>query len=352
MPPRASPSRAVSFAVLVAANAIGAQPALIPALPHPVTNNAVASGSIGSRWHLFSFLGVDSSRSWSGITREAFAYDDQSATWRALPDVPGPRGRLAATAQVARGRVYLFGGYTVDSNATEQSLDHVDVFDPKLGNWTRATPIPTAVDDAVSGVYRDSLIYLISGWHDNDNVRLVQVYDVVHDRWSAGTSIPGAGVFGHSGSMAGNTIVFIDGVTRNEQLPKYRLASQSWIGTVDVAHPEQITWQLLPPHPGPPRYRAAATSCDALVIFAGGTDNPYNFNGIGYNGVPSKPLDSVIAYDTESGTWRTLPSAPSATMDHRALAVRGGLAAVAGGMRDLQRVSASVVQWSLGACRP
>ena len=306
---------------------------------------------IDRHWQIFSFLGIDTTRLWSGITRDAFAFDDASKRWRTLRKVPGPMGRLAATAQVVGGRVYLFGGYTVDARGTEHSLDRVDILDGTHDTWSRGAPIPTSIDDAVSGVYRDSLIYLVSGWHENDNVQRVQIYDIARNRWSAGTPVPGPGVFGHTGAIAGNAIVYIDGVTRNLDLPKYRLAQQSWLGTIDPAHPDRIAWRPLAPHPGPNRYRAAAASCGSLVIFAGGTDNPYNYNGIGYDGAPSPPLSSVIAFDTRTGAWSLLPSAPTSTMDHRALVIRDDRAVIVGGMRQDQRVSSDVVQWSIGACR-
>ena len=30
--------------------------------------------------------------------------------------------------------------------------------------------MPVPVDDAIAGVYREQFIYLVSGWHDSDNV--------------------------------------------------------------------------------------------------------------------------------------------------------------------------------------
>lgn len=328
----------------------GAQSPTVPPVPRAISNNAVAAGMVGRSWRLFSFLGIDSTRRWSGISRQALGYDDASRRWSELPLVPGPGGRLAATAQVVRGNVYVFGGYTVDSTGTEHSLDNVDIFNPALRSWRRGAPIPTSVDDAVSGVYRDSLIYLISGWHENDNVRLVQIYDVVRNRWTAGTPIPGPGVFGHAGAISGTSIVYVDGVTKHDTLPKYRLAHQSWLGTIDPANPARIAWRAGSPHPDPARYRAAAGACGPLVVFAGGTSNPYNYNGIGYDGRPSEPLATVMAYDTRSGAWKDLPSAPTATMDHRALAMSGSTAIIVGGMHQSQRVANDVVQWSLGSC--
>jgi len=356
--PRIAPPLRRACAALVAGVAAiscaGAPPAAPadepPPLPVAVTNHAVAAGIAGGRWQLFAMLGVDSTRRWAGITRRAWAWAEGDARWRALPPVPGDAGRLAATAQVVRGRVYLLGGYTVDSAGRERSVGAVDIWDPGAQAWRAGRPIPVPVDDAISGVHRDSLIYLVSGWHDTDNVRDVQVYDVAADRWSVGTPIPGPGVFGHGGGMAEGTIVFIDGARRSAGGPRYVNESQAWMGVVDSLSPTSIAWTRLPDHPPPVRYRPAVASCGRFVVFAGGTDNPYNYDGIGYDGVPSAPLAGAMAYDTRQRVWLLLPSAPAATMDHRGLVIRRDTAWIAGGMGEGRVVRRSVVRWRLGTC--
>ncbi len=333
-------------ATLVAAARAHAQ----PTLPMPVANNAVAIGTIGGRSWVFSLLGIDSTTRWSGITRAAFAWSPGMAAWRRLPDVPGTVGRLAATAQVVRGKVYLFGGYTVDSAGGERSLDVVDVWEPAAERWTRAAPMTVAVDDAVSATWRDSLVYLISGWHNTDNVPLVQVFDVVEGRWSQATPIPGPGVFGHTGGIAGNTLVYVDGAKRQAGRVRYGMEGSSWAGEIDPTQPLRITWRRLPAHPGPPLYRAAAAGCGALMIVAGGTDNPYNYNGIGYDGVVSRPRAAAFAWHTRRRTWVTLPAAPVATMDHRGLLVHEDTVAIVGGMGAQGEVRREVSRWSPGPC--
>jgi hypothetical protein len=101
--------------------------------------------------------------------------------------------------------VYLFGGYTVDSAGAERSVPGLDVWDPGANRWSAAAPMPLPVDDAVSAVWRDSLVYLVSGWHDTDNTTRVQIYDPAIDRWRDATPIPGPGVLGHAGGLVGNT---------------------------------------------------------------------------------------------------------------------------------------------------
>ncbi len=317
----------------------------IPDLPMAVTNNAVAidTAGVNGTVTLYSFLGLDSTKRYDGITRRAFRLTLGSDRWEELPPVPGPRGRLAGTAQVIRGEVILIGGYTVDSTGAERSVPEVDIWDPVSGRWRAGAPMPLPVDDAVSGVWRDSLLYLVSGWHDVDNVTAVQIYDPATDRWTMATAIPGPGVFGHSGGVVGDAILFVDGVTRNETQPRYRLKAQAWRGEIDPANPGNIMWSAIPRHPGPPLYRAAAGVCGTRLVLAGGTDNPYNYDGIGYDGVPSQPRVGVVVYDVATDVWTETSSASVATMDHRGLLIGRDGMFVVGGMRSGQVVSAGTV---------
>lgn len=313
-----------------------------PDLPVPVTNNAVAAWSDGGRTMVFSFLGLDPTKQWDGVTNRAFAWTVGDSAWVEIASVPGP-GRLAGTAQVVGQRVFVFGGYTVARDGSERSLPHVEVYDPRTGSWTRGAPMPVPVDDAVSGVWRDSLIYLVSGWHDRDNVSNVQIYDPANDAWQQATPIPGRPVFGHTGGISGNTIAFVDGTRRNSGQPRYQIEPTSWRGDIDPRNPTRIRWTELPAHPGPPLYRAAAGSLGDLIVFAGGTANPYNYNGVGYNGEPAVPLDGVFAFDVATGVWTPLPALMIPTMDHRGIALAGDRLVIVGGMVEDQTVARQVV---------
>ncbi len=169
-------------------------------LPMPVANNATASLLLPMGPVLFSFLGLDTTKAFSGITQRAFAYEVDADRWRELSPVPGPEGRLAATAVGFGGRILLFGGYTVDAEGGEVSAPDLDIFDPQTDAWLEGEPFPLPVDDAVSGVWRDSLVFVVSGWSQRDNVDAVQIYDPADDRWGAATPIPGPPVFGHAGA--------------------------------------------------------------------------------------------------------------------------------------------------------
>lgn len=316
-----------------------------PSLPRPLTNNAVAALNFEGHAYLFSFLGLNSTKLYSGIVREGYQLDLATGEWNGVAPVPGSEGRIAATAQGLGGLVYLFGGYTVDARGEEVSLPNVDIYDPATDNWTVGAPMPVPVDDAVSGVWRDSLIYLVSGWSQNDNVSNVQFYDPTADRWVQATPIPGPPVFGHAGAIVDDAIIYCDGVVVNRaERPPFRLTDRCYRGEINRADPTTIHWTAIPPHPGPAKYRAAAGAMDdaGLVVFAGGSGNPYNFDGIGYDGELSEPDHRTLAYDPRGSRWILGPAKPVPSMDHRGLVGVGGELWSIGGMFGGQRVTASV----------
>jgi len=316
-------------------------------LPVPVTNNAVAAVRLEDRTLVYSMLGIGAGLTWDAITKRAFELDVSSGRWREIPEVPGPNGRIAATAVGVGGKVYLFGGYTVAPDGDEVSLPNVDVYDPVSREWTRGADMPVPVDDTVSGVYEDRWIYLVSGWSMTDNVPDVQVYDTVENRWRAATPIPGTPVFGHAGGLVDDAIVYCDGAYKGPEgsKPRYRATDECWMGLINEDDLTRIDWVRIEGHPGASRYRAAAGASpgDGRIYFSGGTDNPYNINGIGYDGVPSEPVDTTFAWDARRGEWIVIEERePYPTMDHRGSIVLDDARLVIGGMAGGQEVTGRV----------
>lgn len=322
-------------------------------LPGKITNNAVAFTMIDGRPVIFSFLGLGPGKTYGDCSRAAFEYRLKENEGSEMPSVPGLKGRLAGVAAKAGEFIYFFGGYSVAEDGQEVSEPHAHAFDPKTHTYRERSPMPTPVDDSVALVYKDRYIYLVSGWHDKDNVSLVQVYDTVDNQWSRATDYPGSPVFGHAGGIVGNRLVIADGV-RVQPLEKgkrkFVLTGEVYGGTIDPGDPTVIEWRKLPPHPGKPGYRMAATGSrhnGKWVVFAGGSGNPYNYNGIGYNGVPSEPSNRVFAYDLEQETWRLFAPKTPATMDHRGLLEIDGVFYTIGGMLAGQTVTDGIFSFRL-----
>ena len=312
-------------------------------MPEPVSNNAVALAYGPEGQTLYSFLGLGAGKTYRDIGRSASACSLRTHHCVALPDVPVPQGRLAATAATAGGKIYLFGGYSVTSDGSEVSNPETLIFDPMAGKWRSGAPIPVPVDDSVALAYQDRFIFLVSGWHDDGNVRHVQVYDCLADHWFEATPYPGTPVFGHAGGIVGGKLVVSDGVAVLGRTPeghrRYGLIAEAWMGEVDPSNPARISWKRLPPHPGSPGYRMAATGEGARVLFAGGSEKPYNYNGLGYDGKPSPPSARLFAYDLGAEHWVTYPDKAAASMDHRGVLAADRKLYILGGMVAGQKVT-------------
>jgi N-acetylneuraminic acid mutarotase len=318
----------------------------IHALPVPITNNAVAFLKVKKRTLLFSFMGLGAKKTWNAITNAAYMFDSGTGKWEELRSVPGPAGRVGASAIGARAHVFVLGGYTADAQGAEITVRDDSVYDPTTRHWYRAADLPAPIDDSVVGVYKDRYLYVVSGWSRDDAVNQVQIYDAEKNTWTQGTPIPGRAVFGHAGGLVEDTIVYVDGAYKNPAgKPQYIASDECWMGKIDKKDLTKITWTKLPPHPGPARYRIAAGSSehDRKIYFTGGTDNPYNLNGIGYDGKPSEPSETTFAFNVKSGEWETVyEDTPYPTMDHRGLLVTSEGLITVGGMDKGQEVTARV----------
>ncbi len=293
-------------------------------LPEPISNNAVA-------YHvptqtIYSFAGIGENKDWQSVHAKSYKCTLTNYSCILINPLPDGIGRLATTAQTIGNHIYIFGGYSVGKDGSEISTPEVWDFDIYTQSYTRVKDMPVPVDDSVSFVYQNRYIYLVSGWHKDDNVVNVQMYDSKLDEWFPATDWPGAPVFGHAGGSVNNTAIICDGV--HIIPPKVQGARRSfetisacWRGDINKKDPTQIAWRKLPQLPGKGNYRMAAVGWqeENMIIFAGGTDNAYNYNGVGYNKEPSKPSQHVWGYDVTADDYILFNNKPKATMDHRAL---------------------------------
>ena len=324
----------------------------IAPLPAATANNAVASVTAGGTQYVISFAGLAAGRKYTDIHARTYVLNGASNEWTEQSAVPGNTGRLAATAAAAGELAYVFGGYSVAQDGSEISTPWTHSFDPITSRFTELTPMPIPVDDAVSVTYADRYIYLISGWHDLGNINLVQQYDTVTDTWAQASPLPGVALFGHAGGMIGDTMFYCDGVAvlANENAPRSFVASdECFSGTVDERDSRRIDWRPVSPHPGLPRYRMAATGITELnaILFVGGSENPYNYDGIGYDGTPSKPVSDALLFALDTRRWSVVPHDAQPTMDHRGLVSYQNTWLTVGGMLDGQEISAGVVAYTI-----
>jgi N-acetylneuraminic acid mutarotase len=320
--------------------------------PAPVARSNWAVARLGDQ--VFTFFGLGVGKASSDIARDVHALDLKSGQWRKVGDIPVEHGRLASAALTVAGEVYVLGGYTVSPAGVEVSTPEVLRFAPDTGRFVTETLMPIPVDDTVAMPWRDRWIVLVSGWHDTANVSDVQIYDTKTKQWSTGTPWPGKPVFGHAGGLVKDAMIICDGVTAEKKADGknlFAITNECWEGSLDAGQIGKISWRQLPAHPGAPLYRAGAVGASsdkvARVVFAGGSSRPYNYNGIGYDGLPSEPSAAVFSFQPERGTWEAHAPLPEAGMDFRGLVALDGAYGLFGGMRSKQQVSGDVIRFSL-----
>lgn len=315
-------------------------------LPAPVSNSAITSVKVGGHVLLFSFMGMGANKKWDAVSNSAYALNTTYGKWSEVRAVPGAVGRVGAAAAGVREQAFLLGGFVVDAQGGETATSSVELYDPLNRKWYRVPDIPIPVADSVVGVYRDRYIYLVSGWSMSDAVRAVQIYDVEKEKWLQGTAIPGEPVFGHAGTIVGDTIIYIDGARRNPSggKPGYISSADCWMGRIDHKDPTRIEWTKLPDHPGTARFHIAAggSDKDGMVYFSGGSENPYDYKGVGQDGNPAEPSALTFAFSLRSSKWEPInENTPNPTLDSRHVLVTPEKLVIIGGM-DKGQVTARV----------
>jgi len=317
-------------------------------LPAPVSNSAITSVKVNGDVLLFSFMGMGASKTWDAVSNSAYSLNTSDGKWTEVRSVPGAIGRVGAAAAGVREQAFLLGGFVVDAQGGENAISSVEVYDPINRKWYRVPDVPVPVADAVVGVYHDRYIYLISGWSKADAVRAVQIYDVEKEKWLQGTNIPGEPVFGHAGTIVGDTIIYVDGARKNPSggQPKYITLADCWMGRIDHKDPTRIEWTKLPDHPGTARFHIAAGGSDKddTVYFSGGSQNAYNYKGVGENGEPAEPSALTFAFNLRTSKWEPVnENTPHPTLDSRHILATPEKLVIIGGMEKGQ-VTARVIE--------
>ena len=325
-------------------------------LPNGVTNNAVAQVNVNNNNYLLSFSGLANNKSYQDVHNYTYVYDVNAQRWQQKSAVPiskainGLTGRLASVATAINDIAYVFGGYTVAQDHSEVSIPDVYAYQVLTDNFKSLTPMPVPVDDSIALPYKNRFIYLISGWHNDGNVNLVQLYDTKTDTWQQASPFPGKAVFGHAGGIVDNMFLVCDGVRIDVHKTKRRSYSAEqacYRGEINEKTPSKISWFKVKHPTGKSRYRMAAKgvvdsrSGEKEIIFIGGSHNPYNYNGLGYNGKPSAPSNEIWRYNIVTRQWR-ISNSNIATMDHRGLLELDGRLLTIGGMAENQQVLNSI----------
>ncbi len=318
----------------------------LPNLPEAVTNNAVCEGFQKDTTFLFTFGGLDNTKLYSGIHLRSYRYNTISKEWQSIPSLPDTKGKIAAGASRIGDTIYIVGGYHVAANGTETSSNKIHRFQISTNTYlSDGEPIPKAIDDHVQAVWRDSLIYVITGWSNTSNVNNVQVYNPKTNTWKAASPLPNTKKyksFGASGTLIGDTIFYFGGAKYGSNFP---IQNELRIGIINPNDPYQIDWTFQIPNANTVGYRMAATSVKGQPIWIGGSQITYNYNGIAYNGSGGVQPANQSHYikNTSNPKWTSLYN--DLPMDLRGLANENDTTKyLVGGMNSNQVVSDQLLQ--------
>ena len=321
----------------------------VGSLPEAVSNNAVVEGFIDDIPYIFSFGGIDETKLYSGIHKRSYRYNIQMGEAQEIPDLPDTMGKIGSAASRIGNIIYISGGYYVFSNNSEITSGKMHRYDIINNEYLEDAPdIPVPTDDHVQAVWRDQLIYLITGWNNTANIPNVQIYNPTTNSWLSGTPVPNNSYrsFGASGTIIGDTIYYFGGATSDTG---FGIQNQLRIGRINPDNPTEITWETTTPNATINGYRMAATSVNGQPHWIGGSKNTYNFDGIAYDGsggVPTAKRD--LFTDTSTIQWQEIIQS-QLPMDLRGIAsISDTIKYLAGGMRDNQQVSNAIykLEWS------
>ncbi|MFK8037671.1 MAG: T9SS type A sorting domain-containing protein [Crocinitomicaceae bacterium] len=318
-------------------------------LPEPVSNNAQCSGHVNGTSYLYSFGGIDSTKTSQGIHLRSYRYHTGTGNVIQLPDLPDTLGKIAAAASRIGDTIYITGGYHVFQNGNEVSSNKIHRFNIVSNSFITDGPsIPHATDDHVQVVWRDSLLILITGWKNIGNIANVQIYNPSLNEWSVGTSVPNNHTyksFGASGSIIGDTIYYFGGAKSSAS---FNIQNAVRKGVINPANPTQIDWFFEVIDPAIVGYRMAATKVGETLHWLGGSAVTYNYDGIAYNGSGGvEPINRDLYTNSNLSSWYSI-TVDELPMDLRGLAdATDYVKYLAGGMLPDQKVTDKVylLQW-------
>jgi N-acetylneuraminic acid mutarotase len=177
----------------------------------------------------------------------AWQYDPQNDTWKALAPLPTRRG--SAVAAVVGDKIYVIGGVTTPPGAEDQGisptrpqlcLGTVEEYDPAANTWRERTAMPTPRNHAAVGVVNGK-IYVIGGRIGAafiglaSDISVVEEYDPATDKWGApqarmptARSAMGVGVYGERIYVAGGEYQDPHMMATFRAVEAYDPATNSW----------------------------------------------------------------------------------------------------------------------------
>ncbi|MGQ9678727.1 MAG: kelch repeat-containing protein, partial [bacterium] len=218
-------------------------------------------------------------------------YDPVLNAWTNLASMPGARTWLDGEGAYCRhqGKIYIAGGYTGSAN------NQMYIYDIANNSWTTGATMPSATLAYMSGIWNDSLIYIMGGAGPSlTGSNVVQVYNVNRNTWATATSLPEAGDMG-SGTIVGDTIYITNAYNRQSG----QLWTNARKGAINPSNPLSITWSTWTTVPTL-GFNGGTTQCQGWIYRLGG-----------FASLSGGPHKRGWRYNISTGAYETLPWLPS-----------------------------------------
>jgi N-acetylneuraminic acid mutarotase len=255
--------------------------------PLPLPRTEVAATAFGREIAVAGGFLAD-----GGSSRRVDFYAPSSDTWRSGPDLPA--GLNHASAVVARGRLYVIGGYGAERSAFVLE-----------GNGWRTLSMPSPRAAAGAAALR-GMIYVVGGVGDGGNARSMLAYDTRSGRWR---TLPGPKPRQHLAVTATRGRLYaiagrVTGLTTNFTLV------ESWA-------PGERRWRREAPVPQA-RGGTGAAAIGRTIVSVGGE-------------APGGTVSTVYAYDVVRRRWRRLADLPTPRHGLGVAALGGRIYVIGGG---------------------
>ncbi len=184
----------------------------------------------------------------------AWEYDPQADTWKALAPMPMKRGSPLAAA--VGDKIYVIGGASTRPGTNDTSIDPthpqlvlgtVEEYDPATNSWRERSPMPTARNHAAIGVV-NGRIYVAGGRvgaafiAPSTDISVVEEYDPATDTWSPALARMPTARSALAAGVIGGRIVIAGGEFQDPTM-------MATFRVVEAYDPASNTWATLPPLP-------------------------------------------------------------------------------------------------------
>ncbi len=330
---------ALALSLMLSACADNTPPARdLADLPAARTSWSLAAATTERGLEIFGFQGMGGGLSRSDTSNEIWAYSVRDDAWRSVGKFPTDAGRLSTSATLVGRGIWVGGGYVIEEDGTENTMDGDFAFDPETGTLDVIEGIGARIDDTVALPWQTSHVLYVGGWMQHRTSSDVQVFDIKTGAMTLTTQMPIA-IAGHAGAAIDGHIVICDGMTADrDKLGKqiFAMSNKCFLG-IQGAKIEDLKWEAIPAHPGKPRFRMAAAGTrqhGARVVFAGGSEQLYRFDGKTFDGKPVSPSAEVFSFDIGKRSWHVHAPLPQGISDIRTMPEANGELFVMGGMRE------------------